>query len=72
MKTAAEGWQNLSTAERQGYNDRVSNERKIYLKEMAGWKAYRNGLKKPATAYGLFVRVVWNVRRRKLTKLYKL
>jgi predicted component of viral defense system (DUF524 family) len=66
VRTAAQKWNNLTQAEIQTENDRVSNEREIYQEQMATWKAYRNGLMKPpTTAYGLFIRVVWNVSQHK-------
>jgi hypothetical protein len=65
MRTAAQAWRDLSLDEKYTYTERVSNEREIYEKQMATWKKYRDGLKKPPTAYGHFVQVVWNVSQHK-------
>ena len=62
MRQASLEWRRTGPEQRAAYEQASAPDKARYLQEMNIWKEQRAYLRRPASAYALFLKDTWNVR----------
>ncbi|CAL8138004.1 unnamed protein product [Orchesella dallaii] len=65
MAEAANAWAQLSEEEKDTWKQSCADEQEAYRRSAEEYKQIKNSLKKPSTAYGLFVKERWSALKAK-------